>query len=74
MYWRLVGRVMAHELMHALLRRPGHDNTDCARPVIAAYDLHVEPRLHPSEIAALRNLWKPAGGQSGLFPRTQPPT
>jgi len=55
-YYRLAGRVMAHEMMHALLRSTGHQDTDCARAVVLPYELYAPARLTPAERAALRRL------------------
>ncbi len=53
-YRHLAARVVAHELMHALLRTADHHPTDCMRPSLQAPDLQSEARLTPPEIAALR--------------------
>ncbi len=55
-YWNLMARVLAHELMHALLRTAEHFGTDCTRSPLRAYGLYVPAQLQPSEVAALRQL------------------
>lgn len=55
-YARLASRVVAHELMHVLLRTSDHDRTDCTRSPLKATDLPIEPRLAAKEIAALRQI------------------
>ncbi|MBI3666009.1 MAG: hypothetical protein HY236_07260, partial [Acidobacteria bacterium] len=56
MYWRLMGRVAAHELMHALLRTTEHGRTDATRARVRSGDLLFGARLEPEEVAALRRL------------------
>ncbi len=60
-YYRLAGRVLAHELMHVLLRTSEHHQSDCMRSPLRATDLEAEPRLQPSEIAALRQIMRTRG-------------
>jgi len=56
MFYRVAARVMAHELMHALLKTTDHRNTDCARAPLRAADLMMNAKLQPSEVAALREI------------------
>ncbi len=58
-YWNAMGRVMAHELMHMLLRTADHRETDCLRSPVRAGDLQFSARLNPAEIAALRQIGDP---------------
>ncbi len=60
-YTRLASRVLAHELMHALLRTAEHHQSDCMRSPLRPSDLEVEPRLQPKEIAALKGIMRPRG-------------
>jgi len=55
-YRRLTGRVMAHELLHALLRTRDHRESDCARAMLITSDLPQQARLVSSEVAALRRI------------------
>jgi len=61
MYNRLASRVLAHELMHVLLRTSEHHQSDCMRSPLRPIDLETEPRLQPSEIAALRRIMRARG-------------
>ncbi len=61
MYNRLASRVLAHELMHVLLRTSEHHQSDCMRSPLRPIDLATEPRLQPSEIAALREIMRTRG-------------
>ena len=55
-YVRLAGRVLAHELMHALLKTTDHHETDIARSPLRAADLQIGARLTSQEVAALRDI------------------
>ena len=55
-YWQLAARVLAHELMHALLRSAEHYSSDCLRSPLRAVDLASPARLKPAETAALRRI------------------
>ncbi len=59
---RLAARVMAHELVHALLRTAEHRQTDCGRAQLRQADALDQARLDPSEIAALREIGRPSFG------------
>jgi hypothetical protein len=56
LYVRLAGQVMAHELMHALLRISDHDGADLTRSPLRLDDLRPLPRLTPGQITALRQI------------------
>ena len=56
LYVRLASRVLAHELLHALLQTSDHHETDCARSTVRSADLGYRPQLDPTEIAALRQI------------------
>jgi hypothetical protein len=56
LYVRLAGQVMAHELMHALLRTSDHDGADLTRSPVYLGDLRPLPRLTPAQITALRQI------------------
>ena len=62
MYWLLTGRVVAHELMHALLRTTGHGRTDTTRARLRFDDLIFPARLEREEVAALRRLGQESPG------------
>ena len=53
---RLTGRVLAHELLHVLLRSAAHGISDCTRPRLSTRDLHDQARLEPAEVLQLRRL------------------
>ncbi|MBI3694800.1 MAG: hypothetical protein HY238_08175 [Acidobacteria bacterium] len=61
LYSRLASRVVAHELMHTLLRSADHHDSDCTRSPLRAVDLTREVRLRPNEVAALREIGRPSG-------------
>ncbi len=56
MYTRLAGRVVAHELMHTLLRTPEHHASDATRSPLHPADLDVQAQLRPEEVTALRGI------------------
>ena len=61
LYSRLASRVVAHELMHTLLRTADHHDGDCTRSPLRDVDLAREVRLEPNEVAALRQIGRPSG-------------
>ncbi|MBI1790721.1 MAG: hypothetical protein HYR60_24595, partial [Acidobacteria bacterium] len=58
-YQRLAGRVVAHELVHVLLRTREHHATPLGRSPLNPASLGFDAALEPAEIAALRQLAKP---------------
>jgi len=60
LYVRLAGQVMAHELMHALLRISDHDGADLTRSPLRLEDFRRPPRLTPRQITALRRIGPPS--------------
>jgi len=60
-YNRLASRVVAHELMHTLLRTADHHDGDCTRSPLRDVDLAGVARLTPDEVAALRQIGRPEG-------------
>ena len=61
LYVRLAGRVVAHELMHALLRISDHDGADLTRSPLRLEDFRRPlPRLTPAQITALRQIGSPS--------------
>ena len=64
MYARLAGRVLVHEMLHALLGSTGHDPAGFARSPIQAGDLTTMPRLTPAQLTALQRLGRPTPGVS----------
>ena len=61
MYNRLAARVVAHELMHTLLRTADHHDGDCTRSPLRDVDLGGAVRLKPDEVAALRQIGRREG-------------
>ena len=55
-YVRLAAQVMAHELMHSLLRTSDHDGADLTRSPLRLDDLRPLPHLTASQITALRQI------------------
>ena len=60
LYVRLASRVIAHELMHTLLRISDHDGADLTRSPLQLEDLRPLPRLTPAQITALRQIGPPS--------------
>lgn len=60
-YARLAGRVLAHELIHVLLRSPEHSDSDCARSPLRSIDLDLQARLSDAEVAALKQIGRRTG-------------
>ena len=61
MYQTLSARVLAHELMHALLRTADHQQSGCLRTPLRLADLQAPVRLSSTEVAALREVGRPSG-------------
>ena len=58
MYGRALGRVVVHELYHALLATVEHAHSGIARSVQSPRDLTREKlALDPASIARLREMW-----------------
>jgi hypothetical protein len=62
LYRRLASRVVAHELMHVLLRTTEHTRSECLRTPLQIGDLRRPLRLTAGEIQALRELGRPSAG------------
>ena len=56
LYVRLAAQVMAHELMHSLLRTSDHDGADLTRSPLQLDDLRPLPHLTAAQITALRQI------------------
>ena len=68
LYHRLSTRVLAHELLHALLRSADHNSSDCLKSPLRLVDLRMPARLSAHNLQALRdigreNQWPVASGQ-----------
>ena len=63
-YHRLAGRVLVHEMMHALLETAEHDTADFTRSPLQVTDLQTAPRLRPSQIVALQRIGRAKAGVS----------
>jgi hypothetical protein len=61
LYARLTARVMAHELIHVLLRTSEHHDSDCLRSPLRSLDLAFQPRLSNPEITALQRIGRERG-------------
>jgi len=57
---RLTARVVAHELLHALLKNPDHQETDCAKALLRPADLLSVARLSAGEVAELQKIGRPS--------------
>jgi len=55
-FWALAARVLAHEMLHSLLRTTRHEGTDCLRSPLRQQDLRQPARLQPVEVRALARL------------------
>ncbi len=67
LYHRLIARVLAHELMHALLRSTDHNSSDCLKSPLRVVDLWAPARLSAHNLEALRDVgrakqWPVASG------------
>ena len=60
LYHRLTARVLAHELMHALLRSSDHNTSDCLKTPLRLADLLAPARLSSHNLQALREVGRPA--------------
>ena len=56
LYHRLTVRVLAHELMHTLLRSADHNNSDCLKTPLRPEDLRAPARLSDHNLQALREV------------------
>jgi hypothetical protein len=68
LYHRLITRVIAHELMHALLASADHNSSDCLKSPLRLADLWTPARLSIHNLQALRdvgrtNQWPVASDQ-----------
>ncbi len=63
-YLRLAGRVLTHELMHALLRTVEHHESHFTRSPLRLDAVDAAPRLSAAEVDALKRLGRDAGGYS----------
>ncbi len=63
-YYRLAGRVLVHEMLHALLATTEHDLADFTRSPLQVTDLLSAPKLRPGQIAALRRIGRAKAGIS----------
>jgi hypothetical protein len=61
---RLAARVLAHEMMHVLLRTRDHDAADFTSPTLRLEDLQKGLRLRSEQISALRRIGRGAPGVS----------
>lgn len=57
LYARLAARVLAHELLHVLLRTTEHRDSELAGEKLKPSDLFFDARLHPAEAAALGRIY-----------------
>lgn len=56
LYHRLTTRVLAHELLHALLRSADHNSSDCLKSRLRLVDLWAPARLNAHNLQALRDV------------------
>jgi hypothetical protein len=60
LYGRLTARVVAHELLHILLRSAEHNSTDCLKTPLRLNDLLAPTRLSVDNLQGLREVGRPA--------------
>ena len=61
LYRKVAGRVVAHELLHVLLRTADHDESDYLKSPLRTTDLLYEARLKSKEVASLREIGRRPG-------------
>jgi hypothetical protein len=67
-YARVVGRVMAHEILHVLLGTTEHSGSDFRRRVLHERDLMLPGRLNAEELTQLRRLGRSAPASPAAAP------